>query len=49
MIATLGDKTLSLTYINRGIINTLGVYQDYYKSEILKYETSLVISWIGTL
>ena len=49
MIATLGNKTPNLTCMTRGIINTFGTYQDYYKSEILEHETSSVISWNGTL
>ena len=32
----------------RGIINALGVYQDYYEPSFLSSETPSAISWIGT-
>jgi len=33
----------------RGIINTFGVYQEYYEADLLKSQSSSNISWIGTL
>ena len=33
----------------RGIINTFGVYQEYYESELLSSSTASAISWIGTI
>ncbi|KAH8687583.1 major facilitator superfamily domain-containing protein [Tricladium varicosporioides] len=31
-----------------GIVNTFGVYQAYYKNDLLKHRSSSDISWIGT-
>lgn len=33
----------------RGIINTYGVYQEYYETAILSSQSSSAISWIGTI
>lgn len=33
----------------RGILNTFGVYQEYYETSILSESTSSAISWIGTI
>lgn len=33
---------------NRGIVNTFGVFQTYYESELLKTHSPSNISWIGT-
>lgn len=33
----------------RGIINTFGVYQEYYSVALLSHESASSISWIGTL
>lgn len=40
---------MSNTSPSRGIINTFGVYQEYYESAILAHKTSSAISWIGTI
>ena len=34
---------------NRGIINTFGVYQEYYQTAILSNESASAVSWIGTI
>lgn len=34
---------------DRGIINTFGVYQEYYQTAILSSESASAVSWIGTI
>jgi MFS family permease len=38
-----------LMFNSWGIINTFGVYQAYYESNLLKTSTSSAISWIGSI
>ena len=38
-----------LIQLIRGLVNTFGVFQDYYESAILSTTTPSAISWIGTL
>lgn len=40
---------LSFACGTRGIVNSFGAYQEYYKSAILAHETPSAISWIGTV
>lgn len=37
-----------LDFVLRGIVNTYGVYQDFYQTSLLQSHTSSEISWIGT-
>ena len=44
-----GVQRAELIRFTRGLVNTFGVFQDYYESAILSTSTSSAISWIGTL
>lgn len=39
---------LTNSTVDRGIVNTFGVYQEYYETAFLSSRTSCDISWIGT-
>jgi MFS family permease len=41
-------KLRFLARLLRGIVNTYGVYQDFYQTSLLQSHTSSEISWIGT-
>ena len=45
----LREPVTLIKHDGRGIINTFGVYQEYYEADLLSSQTSSTISWIGTL
>jgi hypothetical protein len=45
-------QQLAYLYIDkccRGIVNTYGVFQTYYESDLLRTESPSNISWIGSI
>lgn len=43
------DDQLVNIFIYRGVVNTFGAFQTYYKNDFLSDQTSSNISWVGTL
>lgn len=44
-----GPNQRQLTSTSRGIVNTFGVFQTYYSTDLLRDQTPSNISWIGSL